>query len=299
MRQISKMVVSVVAIVAGLSLMTYQASADSLSTNQDAVRQMVSRSLPYIQRGGAEWREERQCMTCHRLSFTVWSLNRAAELGFKVDGSQLRDWNAWSTDWTSLLAIERREGAEMTKTLVAENDAAGQLLLGRPRQPSKGSDPPEWVSTYRDHLRQSQQNDGSWKSGGQLPSQKRPSRETQEVTTMWDLLALVDSSVQDPKTSEAISKGKAWLGATTRGKSTEWWATRLMLQRTTGEAERADEMRRELLELQNDDGGWGWICDEESDALATGIALYALARDGLARRSSSRPSDPVSSGYAR
>ena len=36
-------------------------------------------------------------------------------------------------------------------------------------------------------------------------------------------------------------------------------------------------------EVGVDDGGWGWLCAEESDALGTAYALYALARDGMRR----------------
>ncbi|HIF00684.1 MAG TPA: hypothetical protein EYG03_16900 [Planctomycetes bacterium] len=32
-----------------------------------------------------------------------------------------------------------------------------------------------------------------------------------------------------------------------------------------------------LLREQNEDGGWGWIRNQESDALATGQVLYALS----------------------
>ena len=36
-----------------------------------------------------------------------------------------------------------------------------------------------------------------------------------------------------------------------------------------------------LLNEQNDDGGWGWIRGEASDAMATGQALYALRQSDL------------------
>jgi squalene-hopene/tetraprenyl-beta-curcumene cyclase len=37
-----------------------------------------------------------------------------------------------------------------------------------------------------------------------------------------------------------------------------------------------------ILKHQRDDGGWGWLTADESDGFGTGVALYALARDGLA-----------------
>jgi squalene-hopene/tetraprenyl-beta-curcumene cyclase len=55
----------------------------------------------------------------------------------------------------------------------------------------------------------------------------------------------------------------------------------LLLERGSSHAE-ADRLRGELLKRQREDGGWGWLCADESDAFGTGAALYALARDGLA-----------------
>ena len=54
-----------------------------------------------------------------------------------------------------------------------------------------------------------------------------------------------------------------------------------MFERKLGNAEKADRFRDGVRKLQRADGGWGWRCDEDSDALGTGIALYALAGDQL------------------
>ena len=39
---------------------------------------------------------------------------------------------------------------------------------------------------------------------------------------------------------------------------------------------------RWLASVQGADGGWGWLSADESDAFGTGVALYSLARGGLA-----------------
>src|SRR5204862_4972438 len=121
----------------------------------------------------------------------------------------------------------------------------------------------------------------SWKAGGQLPSQKRPERETQEVTTMWSLVALHTYAVPAESKTACFAKAREWLGSTTEGESTEWWAVRLLLERGSGNDADADRLRGELLKRQRDDGGWGWLCADESDAFGTGVALYSLARDGV------------------
>lgn len=97
---------------------------------------------------------------------------------------------------------------------------------------------------------------------------------------MWSLLALGASGMpNDSAATAAQGRARAWLGEKTIGQSTEWWATRLMLERKLGSADKANDLRAELLKRQRADGGWGWLCDDDSDALATGIALFALAED--------------------
>lgn len=77
-----------------------------------------------------------------------------------------------------------------------------------------------------------------------------------------------------------VRRALAWIGDKTEGESTEWWATRLMLENSIENTDRAKEIRRGLIARQNEDGGWGWLHSDSSDAFGTGLALYALSRDG-------------------
>lgn len=262
-----------------LHVVVFSQCAAAAEPDISNVRAIVDRALPYIQSGGMEWRTEQKCASCHRTTFTTWALNRAAESGLAVDVDAVRDWNVWSRDWINHVAEKRRDAAKRDETLLAENDSVGQLLMGRPL--SEKSDD-AWVVEYRDFLLKSQNADGSWKAGGQLPLQKRPQRETQEVSTMWALVTLHDSGAADDVIQLAVSKGTKWLGRKTQAKSIEWWATRLLLQRASGSADASEQPRETILSHQNDDGGWGWLIKDKSDALGTGIALYALAKDSAA-----------------
>lgn len=254
--------------------------ADEPRVQDERIEKIVARSLGYIQTQGDAWRNQRDCVSCHRLAFTVWSLNRAAELRFAVDDKAAAETHQWTTDWRSLLKAERREDATEQTALQGENDAVSQLILGRAVDSEEAQ-----LATWRRSLIDSQQSDGSWKAGGQLPTQKRPVRETKEVSTHWAMIALADYGEQNDEFSATMNKAKKWLGDQTQGESTEWWATRLLVERQLGKPESADDLRQQLLALQREDGGWGWLTADESDALATGIALYALAHDGVSGQS--------------
>jgi hypothetical protein len=208
----------------------------------------------------------------------VWSLAAAREKGVSVDEGRLKEWTDWATDWHHFAAPIKDVVPEREKTVGGQSDAIAQLLLGRACGDVQGNQP-QWAVDYSKDLAKGQQADGSWTPGGQLPSQKRPKRETQEVSTMWALLALGASHAEGNSLSALVDKGRGWLGKDTIGKSTEWWATRYMLEKQFGTADKAEQYRGELLKRQRPDGGWGWLCDDDSDALGTGIALYSLRDD--------------------
>jgi antitoxin (DNA-binding transcriptional repressor) of toxin-antitoxin stability system len=249
------------------------------SPSDEAVRATIERSLPFIQAEGQRWIDEKKCVTCHQVPFMVWSLNAAAERGIILDEQQRADCAAWAIDWKNMATKEDLEKGEEL-TLARHNDPVAQLLLAQLASGRAMNE--KWPVMFAERLAAGQQEDGSWKAGGQLPSQKRPERETQEVTTMWSLVALQSYGPLDESRRERFAKAREWLSGQTEAESTEWWAVRLILERGSGNVAEADRSREAILKSQQNDGGWGWLVADESDAFGTGVALYALAHDGLA-----------------
>lgn len=260
------------------------AGADSEQSDH-GVREMIERGLPFIEREGLRWMEEKKCDSCHQVPFMVWSLNAAADRGFKVEPTKLEQWNQWAREWQNIRGQNQAKEGEKEKTLLGSADELGQLLLGARKVGSEATavDEKTWRTAYREYLLRQQLDDGSWRPGGQLPSQKRPLRETQEVTTMWSLFAISSDAAPSHTELAVIDKGTKWLGDATRGESTEWWSVRLLWEHSQGNVHAATRFRDELLEHQRADGGWGWLAADDSDALGTGQALYALVRTGLPR----------------
>src|SRR5262245_17051702 len=57
----------------------------------------------------------------------------------------------------------------------------------------------------------------------------------------------------------------------------------MLVERRFGAADRAGQLRKELLGRQNADGGWSYRKEiSSSDAFATGQVLYALSDEGIA-----------------
>lgn len=155
-------------------------------------------------------------------------------------------------------------------------DTMGQLLLAGVYGSEAKAD---FAASTRIRIAELQQADGSWKPGGQLPRMNRSEAEGTEITTMWIVLAL--SGQPDPASKECVGRALAFLKNARPGKTSEWVAARLLVEKKLGEAEPSQALLRELLGRQNPDGGWAWLNGGASDAFATGQVLYALSLSGL------------------
>lgn len=241
----------------------------------DEARELVRRSLPFLEKEGVAWMTERNCASCHQVPAMLWSLNAATRAGLAVDPQKLAQWWEWSLDWKNWVDPKRKVAE--AKAVSDNVDTLARLLLGR----SAAAQAAPWVPRLRDQLVALQDTSGSWKAQGQLPSGRRPARETQEVTTMVVQLALKSAETPGAPLTEALQRATAWVAKGQPGKSTEWWALRLLLAKELGTPAEVAASRTALLGHQNADGGWGWLVGEPSDAFGTGLALHALGRTGL------------------
>ena len=245
-------------------------------------RKAIQKSIPFIQEKGVAWIEDRDCLSCHHTSFMVWSLSLAEKKGFDVDAEILEESKSWALNWKYLANPKVRETAQRDKTIKNENDTIAQLIVSNVLPSTEKTK----RKKYGQLLAEGQHSEGWWNPGGQLPKQKRPKRETKDVSTMWAAIALLHAQSRESIQPE-IDKALAWLSGSKEGVSTEWWAARLILYDALGDTEKTKELSNQLLKLQREDGGWGWLHRDESDALGTGIALYALSRAGFSIQDSS------------
>jgi hypothetical protein len=218
----------------------------------DPLRRAVERSLPYLEKAGLAWRNERKCASCHHVTFLVWSHREALDRGFAVDPAKLDEWTRWTLEFS--LNSKNKEGKREGGGL----DTMAQVILSRPPK----ADP----APYRelaDLIRAARAPDGTWTAGGQLPSQRRPVQETHDASSRWVLRALRSLGLPDEEAETKLRSRKP-------GETTESLALHAL-------ADRSGTSLRELVGRQNADGGWGWTRGEPSDALATGQVLYALS----------------------
>jgi squalene-hopene/tetraprenyl-beta-curcumene cyclase len=234
---------------------------------------VVQRALPYLARQTNSWIEQKKCTSCHQVPHALWAMNEARTGGFAVD-DRLASWNRWSTEF--VLNEAEKAGEDEARA-----DELYQMILnGSTADVESDAARDDGSATVRDKLlsslRLARNDHGYWPARGQLPDQKRPKQETDEVTTMWSLLTLRSMRPDDDKQDIAIKHAQPKIEA--RSTSTEHLILRYILALGDGERDRAASLQNEILSHQNEDGGWGWLLEGSSDAMATGQALYALSR---------------------
>lgn len=235
------------------------------------VRTVVEKAIPYIKNEGVRWMEKRGCVSCHQVPAMLWSLSVAHDRGFDVDRKDLAKWNEWSVDVVNFVKPEQKKDVDHDKTMSANIDTMSALMFAITPTDADGN----WRTKFAKALTENQQDDGSWKACGQLPMQKRPKDETNRVTSAWTYLSLLRHANPALKPDDQVL---AFIDSGPQAKSTEWWAVRKLLASHLGDSAQEQKTRAKLLASQNDDGGWGWIGGQSSDALATGLVLYSLSQ---------------------
>jgi hypothetical protein len=126
-------------------------------------------------------------------------------------------------------------------------------------------------------LRRTQEKDGLWKASSQFHSMKRPKQESNEVNTIWVLLAL---SYVDPLPETLVNvraRARASIEKCQPGVSTESLLLHLLLAHAERNQDRSSRLVEKLLQLQRPDGGWAAFKENaDSDALTTGQVVYGL-----------------------
>ncbi len=244
------------------------------AADRQAVLTTVERSLPYLVKKGDSWIKTRKCVSCHQIPFMVWSLNEAAKHGLSVEPEKLKSVNEWALDIANFREPKTRTPYDEDGTTKTNTDTIAFLSLAAEYAPKDLAKNPRRPSAS--HMLKHQESGGDWHPRGQLPSQKRPMLETREVTTMWAAIAIQREKLDAEK---ELSAADAFLGKVKNPTSIEWYAARSLYLREQQKTDAASSVIKQILSHQHADGGWGWLVKDKSDAMGTGLALYALASE--------------------
>lgn len=255
----------------------------SEATPSAALRQAAERGLEFLLKDATEWRNSRQCATCHHGTLTVWALSEAKLQGYAVDPDSAADFVTWAKERLEKIDLPRdsRPGWNMVST------PAIYLAVMAEAVPGQDAISADDLRRIAGHLARHQETDGSWAWSLAPPKNRAPPFfESDEVATLLAYAALgpqVPAEANEPSpVRESRDKAAAWLAKAEPTDTTQAAAFRLLVKSRAHPAPQdLPAAIEQFLLRQNEDGGWSQLKDLPSDAYATGQALYVLNLVGV------------------
>lgn len=257
-----------------LSFLALDARADDPEVDVGAA---INRGLSFLAKDSLTWKESKQCYECHHAPFTIWALNEGKKQGYAVDEEALADLTSWvlGEDYLGRLLAERTAEKE-----IVFNEAP--LLLALCIEAGNTNNMQEGLKKLLSSVVHDQSKEGSWIR----VKEARPILSSPDTLTMLAVLALTAPGAPDMGQEGKTAKERAlrWLENGKPDDELQPLALRLILWRRLGRPDSEwKPLDQQLRSAQNEDGGWSQIKLANSDAYATGQALYALAEAGVAK----------------
>jgi squalene-hopene/tetraprenyl-beta-curcumene cyclase len=253
-------------------------AVDARANEPDAdVKAAIDRGLDFLAKDSLAWRESKKCFECHHAPFTIWALNEGKRQGYAVDENVLADLTSWvlGKDYLATLLVEPPDQKE-----IVFNEAPLLFALGI--EAGNTGATPDGLKQLLTSVVNDQGDDGSWKR----VNEARPILSSPDTLTTLALLVLSAPNAPDlgEEGNAARQKALKWLEAAKPDDELQPIALRLILWHRLGRpAAEWNPLVQQLRKAQNEDGGWSQTKLANSDAYATGQALYALAEAGATK----------------
>jgi len=232
----------------------------------------VTRGLRVLRKGTVNYEDHRACFTCHHQTLPMLAQATALKHGFKIDDALFRQQTRITHDGFK----NRKEKLRAGKGIGGQSMTVGYALwaLHLAEWPSD-----ETTDAMVDYLLATQRESGRFYTNKTRP----PLEDSPAASAVIAAYYLQQFARGEQKAAARTSVAKAlrWLSAyqPTRQEdlNARLWGLHLLGAKETS----IEKARQAVLESQREDGGWAQLPDMESDAYATGQALWMLQETGF------------------
>ena len=238
--------------------------------SQRAIWALERSSTVFIDSGLAKVQGE--CISCHHQALPEVAFGLARERGLKLDAFAIgHTLTAHVANW--------RTSAEAARQLLEpQPDSSNNLGWGLQGLHALGYAPDDMTEAMVRYLLLTQQPDGSWRTYDRRP----PIQDGPLVGTALAVrgVQLYPIAGQEREAQAALQKARRWLASAKPETHNEQVFQLLGLSWAGEPAARLKRQVETLLAEQRSDGGWAQLPGRDSDAWATGEALFALQLAG-------------------
>ena len=236
-----------------------------------SARQALERALPLLQKSDTTFLDKSGCVSCHNNSLTALTVDAARRTGVSVDSAA-----ATAQGKRIGLYLESWRDRTLQGVGIPGNaDTVAYILMGLA---AEGYPPDLQTDAQAFFLKREQSPDGHW-----TPLANRPPIEASQIqvtATALRVLQVYAPPAQRAEFDKTIAAAAVWLRSATP-RVTEDRVFQLLGMHWSKTPEAAIEQAgRALVTQQRPDGGWSQLPTLESDAYATGQALYGLVESG-------------------
>lgn len=235
-------------------------------------REAVEAGLQILQKAVRNYPEHRNCFSCHHQTLPMQAMAGCRDAGYEIDEPLFADALKFSLKSFSGRTKSLREGKNIGGRALTVGYGLWTLDVGA----HPHDDTSEAMVAY---LLKTQSSDGSWKA----PSNRPPMSGSTPMCTVLSAYYAdkFAGESQREEVDKAIEKSRTYLleaeAKSQDDRNARLWGLSLL---GADEAEVA-AARKAVLASQREDGGWAQLDDMQSDAYATGQALYVLRETGL------------------
>jgi N-acyl-D-amino-acid deacylase len=233
----------------------------------------IERGAALVEKGARSYPTHRKCFACHHQTLPLLALSEARASQAKVD----EEFPGSLVDFTT--SSFRRQIDDL---VAGENIGGKGLTVGYGIWALRlaGTKPDDLTAAMAAYLLKTQEEDGHW----DLHAIRPPGEESLVMCAVLAAsgLAHYAADAERERAAAAVDKARTWLAAAKleshEDRVAQLWGVKLL----HGSDADLSTSRQAVVDSQREDGGWGQTAEMESDAYATGSALYVLLDTGLA-----------------
>jgi ankyrin repeat protein len=253
--------------------------APSLKTvSGNTAQAAIQRSLPLLQRNDATFIPKAGCVSCHNNSLEAMTVATARKNGFRVDEKVAAEQVKANVSFLEASRDKLHQGIFVNLGDVFGAGVLGYILVGLDAEGYKPDLNTDAVAMY---LKNRQAPAGNWEYGAGDVRPPLCSSYIGQTALSMRALQLYAPKVDKAGYERSIQLAAQWL-AKAEAKTNEDRFWRLLgLAWAATDKEAIKNATREVLALQRADGGWSDLPSIDSNAYATGRAMFALHNAGV------------------
>ena len=237
----------------------------------------VARAAALLQATSAEFFKQTGCVGCHHQNLSVIAISSAVAKGLTIDNKAA----------TEQRAIAKGELLRSREAVLQGVFISLDGLVYSMNQLAEQNYPADDVTdALAAAIASHQSEDGSW---GGLPLGRPPLEDSKIQRAALAIRALEHYQIPARKAEfeERVQRARNWLSVVKPQVPYERSYQLLGMNWAGAKQQELDRLAKDLRSQQRPDGGWPQLATLPSDAYASGLAMYALARTGT------KPTDAV------